>query len=98
MSQIFESNILMILLLAAAIIATSILALNWALRPTMARVEWHEALYTVQSGDSLWSISRGYCPDNVDRREWIDAVQEINDLQDAIIYPGQRLIVLAPVK
>lgn len=97
MSRIFESNILMILLLAAVLLGVSVLVLN-CLQPTMARVEWHEALYTVQSGDSLWSISRGYCPDNVDRREWIDAVQEINDLQDAIIYPGQRLIVLAPVK
>lgn len=96
--KLFDSSTLLFLLLAAAIIATSVLALNYALRPTMDRVEWQEALYTVQSGDTLWAISRGYCPDNVDRREWIDAVLELNELQDAIIHPGQTLIVWAPIK
>lgn len=96
MDGIFNANTLLIVLLCVAIVVGSILALNWAFQPTMDRVEWREELYTVERGDSLWAISRKYCPDNVDPREWIDEIQVLNHLPDATIYPGQSLIVLAP--
>lgn len=96
MDGIFNANTLLIVLLCVAIVVGSILALNYAFQPTMDRVEWREELYTVERGDSLWAISRKYCPDNVDPREWIDEVRTLNSLPDATIYPGQRLIVLAP--
>ena len=78
-----------------ALIVAAVLLLNAVLVPTMSRVEWQRETYRVKSGDSLWTISRDFCPDNVDRREWIYEVQSINGLTSSFIYPGQQLIVLA---
>lgn len=96
MDGIFNANTFWGVLFCVVIVVVSILALNYAFLPTMDRVEWREELYTVERGDSLWTISRKYCPDNVDPREWIDEIRVLNRLPDATIYPGQRLIVLAP--
>lgn len=90
------SNPVIAMLLLVVLIATSILVLNLATRPTMERVVWQEDTYRVKSGDSLWAISGQYCPDNVDRREWIEEVQSLNGLTSSFIYPGQKLTVLAP--
>jgi nucleoid-associated protein YgaU len=97
MTRFFESNLgAVTILIGLALIA--VLVLNMACTPTMRRVEWQQATYRVQSGDSLWIISGDYCPDNVDRREWIDEVQKINGLTSSFIYPGQLLTVLAPAE
>lgn len=92
----FLENPLITVLLLLALIAGAFLVLSLASGSTMDRVEWREETYHVQSGDSLWIISRDYCPDGVDRREWIDAVQSRNGLTSSFIYPGQRLTVLVP--
>lgn len=44
----------------------------------------------IEAGDTLWSISRKYA-DNMDIREYISIVMEINDLQSANIKPGELL-------
>ena len=69
-----------------------------AVFPTMDRVEWEETTHKVKKGESLWSISGEYCPDNVDRQEWISKVHLLNDLPDSIIHPGQCLTVLKPME
>lgn len=97
-NKILSNNTLMVLLLAAVLIVASVLLLNWVFQPTMDAIEWKETTYRVQAGDSLWIISGDYCPDSVDRREWIDEVQALNGLEDSVIHPGQKLTVLAPVK
>ena len=94
----YLNNPLITVLLLLVLIAACFLVLALVGRPTMDRVEWREETYRVQSGDSLWTISREYCPDEVDRREWIDAVQTRNGLTSSFIYPGQRLTVLVPVE
>ena len=60
------------------------------------RDEWQEEIYIVKKGDSLWEIAGRYCPEDVDRREWIHEVEDLNEMESSKIYPGQRLIVLAP--
>ena len=97
MTRFLESNTATVVLLIALVVA-SVLILNWALQPTMDGIEWKETTYRVQVGDSLWAISADYCPDGVDRREWIEEIQALNDLPDSMIYPGQTLTVLTPVK
>ena len=67
-----------------------------AVQPTMRKIEWQEETYIVKSGDTLWRIADKYCPDIVDKREWIAEVQELNNLHGSILHPGQRLKVLAP--
>lgn len=97
MTKFFESNLAAVsVLLVIAIVG--VLVLNFAFQSTMERVDWLEETYRVQSGDSLWAISGRYCPDNVDRREWIAEVQDLNGLTSSVIYPGQRLTVLVPAE
>ena len=97
MTKFLEGSTLTVILLVALVVA-SVLVLNYALQPTMDGIEWREETYRVQSGDSLWTISADYCPDGVDRREWVDEIRALNGLSDSIIYPGQTLTILAPVK
>lgn len=71
-----------------------VLLLSSAFGPSMGRYEWQEEIYTVQPGDSLWSISLEYCPAGVDRGEWIAEVRDLNRLKSDIIRPGDDLVVL----
>ncbi len=96
MTRFLENNtITVLLLIGLAVLA--VLLLNWTFQPTMDGIEWRETSYRVQAGDSLWSISADYCPNGVDRREWIDEIRALNGLDDSIIHPGQRLTVLVAV-
>jgi hypothetical protein len=97
-SKILSNNVLMGLTLGAIVVAISIGVLNVAFRSTLDGIEWREEYYRVKIGDSLWAISSEYCPDGVDRREWIDEIRALNDLTDSTIYPGQRLTVLVPAE
>lgn len=98
MTKILDNSPLLMLILGALIVVVSVLVLNYAFQPTMDGVEWQEEIHRVRAGDSLWVIASDYCPSGVDRREWIDEIRALNDLSDSTIYPGQTLIVLAPVK
>jgi hypothetical protein len=95
MTKLLNHPLLAILLLLL-LIACSFLALNVAFRPTMNRVDWQEDTYKVKSGDSLWEIAGEYCPDKVDRREWIEEVKTLNGMGDSMIHPGQKLTILVP--
>lgn len=94
MTKLLNHPLIAVLLLFV-LIAVSFLVLAVVDGATMDRVEWRQETYRVQSGDSLWTISREYAPENVDRNEWIAEVQRLNGLTSEFIYPGQRLTVLA---
>lgn len=65
--------------------------------PTMNRVEWTETVHCVTAGETLWDIAEEYCPENVNCWEWIEAVKELNGMQDSTICAGDVLTVLVPV-
>ena len=95
MTRLFKKyNKFVVTTIAVTLIVLTVLAL----RPSMASVRWEEETYRVRSGDSLWSISGEYCPDSVDRQEWINKVRKINDIDGSIIYPGQVITILAPAE
>lgn len=95
MTALFTKQLFAVsILVALAVIGIVLLCL--ACGSTMDRVDWTEDTYRVKSGDSLWMLSGKYCPDNVDRREWIEEVQKLNGLTSSFIYAGQRLTVLVP--
>lgn len=94
----YLSNTTLTIVLLLALVVISILVLNHAFQSTMDRVEWKEETYRVKAGDSLWAISGDYCPDSVDRREWIDEIRALNGLDNSVVHPGQKLIVLAPAE
>lgn len=96
--KLLEHSALLTAILAVLLIVASILTLKYAFRSTMEGYEWETSFYRVKAGDSLWSISADYCPDGVDRREWVEEVRELNGMDDSIIYPGQKLTVLTPNK
>ena len=95
MKGIFSHENILIAVIAVVLIGAFLLLLLVATQPTMTKVEWTEETYIVKSGDSLWAIADRYCPDIVDKREWIAEVKELNNLYDSTVHPGQMLKVLA---
>ncbi len=49
---------------------------------------------TVHAGDTLWSVAEKYAA-NVDTREWIAELVNLNALQDNQLQPGQRIALPA---
>ena len=47
---------------------------------------------TVASGESLWAVAERVAP-NVDPRDWIDQVIDLNALHGSDVVAGQRLVV-----
>lgn len=94
-----RAEILQIVIIVAAVALIVLLfaiCLIAAFSPTIDNVEWNEEIYIVESGDTLWGIATKHCPKNVDYREWIKAVREINGLSDCKICRGDMLTVLVP--
>lgn len=53
----------------------------------------HYEEVTVHSNDTLWTIAAQVTPNGYDVRNTIDTIRKINNLNSAILYPGQRLLV-----
>ena len=54
--------------------------------------EYSEDVVIVRSGDTLWNIADAYCPDDMDKRDYIRAIEVDNDC-GADIMAGQILTV-----
>ena len=49
-----------------------------------AEREYSEEVITVRSGDTLWGIAGAYCPEDMDKREYIRAIEADNECTSAI--------------
>ena len=56
-----------------------------------AGAEAPSVLYTVEPGDTLWSVATEHYPPSEDPRVAVEVIREANDLPGAEIYPGMRL-------
>jgi hypothetical protein len=50
-----------------------------------------ERSVVVQAGDSVWSIAADFAGPDEDVRAVVDAIEALNDLDDARVVPGQVL-------
>ncbi|MSY17024.1 MAG: LysM peptidoglycan-binding domain-containing protein [Actinobacteria bacterium] len=50
------------------------------------------AVVVVQAGESLWSIAQQVAP-GTDPREMVSRIRDLNGLADAVVSPGQSLLV-----
>ena len=48
----------------------------------------------VEPRDTLWSISEKFCPNDMDIRDYISIIKELNHNESSIIKPGQVLYMI----
>lgn len=80
----------LVVALIAVIFAIAAIVLLCSFIPDTV-TEKHYITYTVQSGDTLWSIARDIYGDSYDIRHKIDDIEHENGIMDARIYTGMRL-------
>lgn len=57
------------------------------------KTQWVQRELIVSKGETLWSISKRFCPETEDRRKWIYKVKKLNNT-NGNIKEGQVLIIL----
>lgn len=50
-------------------------------------------LIVVEQGDTLWSIAREHRSPDEDIRNLVHNIRRINNLQSAVIYPGDKILI-----
>lgn len=45
--------------------------------------------YTYDSGNTLWGMAEKYCPSEMDIRDFIREIEELNGVQNSIVYKNQ---------
>lgn len=57
------------------------------------REEQNKVVYTVKEGDTLYSIAKEFKPKEMDVREYVHKIRELNDI-NPIISVGEDIIIL----
>jgi hypothetical protein len=57
-------------------------------------VEWNTFEYTVSPGETMWEIAEEYCPEGMDKREYIYKVEKINNINAGDLSVGQTVTLL----
>lgn len=83
----------LVLSIIVTLIVAVIICYAFCYVPKIERTEWEQVTHKVKRGETLWEISKLYCPGDVDCRDWIEKVKEINGI-GSTIYAGDRLTVL----
>jgi len=75
---------------AAGILAVSLLVGRAGARPTLREPP---RSFRVQPGDTVWGIARQAVGPEGDPRPVVDELVHQNHIRDAVIVPGQRLVL-----
>ena len=67
------------ILTACGIIAAVAVAAVLLAGAGRAEREYSEEFITVQSGDTLWGIAGAYCPEDMDKREYVHMLEADNE-------------------
>ncbi len=76
-----------LMVVAIIFIAVLLIGNNTKKEPT----EWSE--YVVHSGDTVYGISNIITPNDIDYRKTEHYIIEKNNIENAMIYPGQTIFV-----
>jgi Tfp pilus assembly protein FimV len=63
-------------------------------RSSQASAGTHQVRHTVtvEPGDTLWSVAERVAP-HADTRQVVAEIQSLNKISDAVVVPGERLVV-----
>ena len=76
----FKRSLIVLIFLVLSLVHTS-----------TAKTESQVINYQIRKGQTLWSIAREYTPSNKDIRQTIYEIEQINDQDLSVIYPGQTI-------
>ena len=82
----FSFKIMLILLISALLIFVFQFESISSSEPNMIEVK-------VVEGDNLWKIADRYYEDNIDLRKKIYKIKKINELESAMLKPGQKITI-----
>lgn len=54
---------------------------------------FEEITYEIKTGDRLWDIADEYCPQSMNKWDYIYLIMERNKLDNSVIYPGECLVI-----
>lgn len=57
-------------------------------------VEWDYFTYTVNRGDNLYDLAEQYCPEDMDIRNYVYTVRDINDGLSPVLSVNQKIILI----
>ncbi len=86
-SRVRFASFIVISLLLLCTIANTALGFNDA----VALTEQQFIQVQVESGDSLWTIADQYMPDDMDIREAVYMICDVNDIDADSLYAGQTI-------
>ena len=88
-----HSDAMRLLVLRLLVLATAVGAVFLLLASAGAADEppGPTTTYVVESGDTLWAIAASVAPEGSDLRVTVDAIADLNDLAEGVIFPGQAL-------
>lgn len=76
-----------------AAIITILLAYGFVKLAARPVHDFETTTYCVDRGETLWSIAKQYCPDDMDIRDYIKLIVRENELTTTTLQPGQILTI-----
>ena len=69
-----------------ALIVLAVILLSGAKHPEAAGYEY-------VTGTSLWGMAEEYCPDSMDKRDYISEIMALNAMADSVVYANRLYAV-----
>lgn len=74
-------------------IAIVLMVLMFVVLPVQSNCDYVAETIRVHRGDTLFGYAEEYAPD-MDSREYIDRIKELNGMTSAAIYAGDEIVIL----